>query len=162
MEEKKKQPIEAYICAGLLFALVVVVGVEVVARYIFQSSFSWSNELARFIFIWFTFIGGSYAVVLNAHIVIEALHTLFPEKIRPGLELVGDIVWVIFSIFIAYVGFTYCATLMSGLGNNSAAMDIPIAYIYVSIPIGYLLMAFRMLQILYKKYRKKDCEGVKS
>ena len=155
MEEKKKQPFEAYICAALLFALVLVIGAEVIARYVFKSSFSWSNELSRFIFIWLVFIGSSYAVVNDNHIVIEALHNLFPAKARSFLELAGDLVWIVFSIFIAYIGFSYCGTLMSGLGNNSAAMDIPIAYIYVSIPIGYLLMAVRILQRLIKKHVKK-------
>lgn len=155
MDKKKKEPFEAYICAALLFMLVLVIGAEVIARYIFKSSFSWSNELSRFIFIWLVFVGSSYAVVNDSHIVIEALHNLFPAKVRSYLELAGDLVWVAFSIFIGYVGFAYCGTLMSGLGNNSAAMDIPIAYIYVSIPIGYLLMAFRILQHLIKKYFKK-------
>ena len=153
--KKKKTPIEGYICFVLLLALVAVVGVEVVARYVFRSSFAWSNELARFIFIWFIFIGGSYAVVEDSHIAIEALYNLFPVKARPYLATAGDILWIVFSLFIAYVGFKYSYTLISGIGNKSAALGIPIAVIYVAIPIGYLMMAGRVLQKLIKQRKKK-------
>ncbi|OLO36341.1 hypothetical protein BTR23_15845 [Alkalihalophilus pseudofirmus] len=154
--EQKKIPIEGYVCFLLLFAITIIMGMEVVARYVFSNSFRWSGELARYLFIWFIFVGSSYALIEKTHIRIEALKMAFPVKVRPYLELTGNVLWFIFSIFIAYIGFKYSINMLSGTGNISTAMRIPLGIIYISIPIGYTLMALRLLQQGYRDFKNDN------
>ncbi|MBM4763837.1 TRAP transporter small permease [Bacillus sp. B15-48] len=148
----RKVPIEGYVCFILLMAISIVMGMEIVARYVFSNSFRWAGELSRYLFIWFTFVGASYAIIENSHIKIEALKMAFPEKVRPYLEMVGNILWFLFSVFIAYIGFKYSINLL-GSNNTSTAMQIPIGIVYISIPIGYTLMAFRLLWLAIKEFK---------
>jgi len=69
-----------------LWAIVVIMGAQVIMRYIFSSSISWSEELSRYFFIWFTFLGISFAVKNNSHIRIDIIETTFPKMKKP-LEL---------------------------------------------------------------------------
>ncbi|WP_066304047.1 TRAP transporter small permease [Bacillus sp. FJAT-29814] len=151
-QKQKKIPIEGFICFLLLLFITLVMGMEVVARYIFNHSLRWSGELARYLFIWFIFISSSYAIIEKTHIRIESLQRVFPKVTRPYLEFIGNIFWFIFSIFIAYVGFTYSFEMIES-GNISTAMRIPVGFIYISIPIGYTLMALRLITDGYKVFR---------
>ncbi|WP_216828662.1 TRAP transporter small permease [Alkalihalobacterium elongatum] len=159
--ERKKIPIEGYVCFLLLLAITIIMGLEVVARYVFSNSFRWSGELSRYLFIWFIFIGASYAIIEKTHIRIESIKMAFPVKVRPYLELLGNILWFAFSIFVAYIGFKYSVNMLSGKGNISTAMRIPLGIIYISIPIGYTLMAFRLLQQAYKDFKSNNLVNAK-
>lgn len=140
-----KKSIEAYICVGLLAATLGLIVLEVFARYIFGSSISWSEELARYLFIWFTFISAGLAVKHNAHIFIDPLSSLVPRKVRPYSFLIGKCLWLIFSIFVVYLGLEYSIYTFS-TNSQSAAMGIPMGLVFLGIPIGYLFMAIRLMQ----------------
>ncbi|MBU8906258.1 TRAP transporter small permease [Desertibacillus haloalkaliphilus] len=159
-DDKKKIPIEGYACFLLLLTITLVMGLEVIARYLFNNSFRWAGELARYLFIWFIFLGASYAIVEKTHIKIESLKMMFPKKVRPYLELTGNVIWFLFSLFVAYIGFNYSFSMMSGSGNSSSAMNLPLWIIYIAIPIGYALMAVRLLQQGYKEFKRKNSEHI--
>lgn len=143
---KKKTPIEGYICFILLAIISLVMGMEIVARFIFNNSFRFASELSRYLFIWFIFIGTSYAIIEKTHIRIEAFIFIFPKRIRPFAELLGNVLWFLFSLMIAYIGFQYSIEMIQKGTNLSSAMQLPLGFVYISIPIGYALMAFRLLQ----------------
>ena len=69
-------------------------------RYIFNNSLSWSEELARYLFIWMVYLAIGYAAKQRKHIKIDAALWLFPQRIRPYICIVGDIVVLLFSAFI--------------------------------------------------------------
>ena len=86
--------IELYICVFLMSFMTLLVFVQVVMRYVFNNSLSWSEELARYTFIWLIYIGISYGCKLRKHIKIDAALYLFPKKVRPYVVLLGDILSV--------------------------------------------------------------------
>jgi TRAP-type C4-dicarboxylate transport system permease small subunit len=63
-----KDNFEEIICGLLLGIMLLILTYQVVLRFIFNSSNAWSEELARYLFIWFIFIGASYAAQKTAHI----------------------------------------------------------------------------------------------
>ncbi|MFC2948039.1 TRAP transporter small permease [Virgibacillus sediminis] len=153
MKVWKKTPIEGYICFVLLSLITIVMGMEIVARYIFNDSFRIASELSRYLFIWFIFISSSYAIVEKTHIRIEAFILVWPKKIRPHLKFLGNLLWFLFSLFIAFMGFQYSIGMLQDSTNLSSAMRIPVGVIYLSIPIGYALMAMRLLQTEYLAFK---------
>lgn len=142
MSDKKRRPIEAYISFSLLLSMTFIMFIGVIFRYVFNSSLSWTEELSRYMFIWFIFISTSYAVIEKAHIKVESLNRLIPEKIRPYTNIIGKIIWFVFSLFVSYLGVTYS---MSMTASVSAAMKIPMSIVYFGIPLGYFLMSIRLL-----------------
>jgi TRAP-type C4-dicarboxylate transport system permease small subunit len=142
--------IELYLCVFLMSAMTLLIFVQVVMRYVFNNSLSWSEELARYIFIWLIYIGISYGCKLRKHIKIDAALYLFPKKVRPYVILLGDILFLVFAIYIVRTGYTYSMDQIK-YGTRSAALKIPFQYIYMSTVVGFGLAAIRQIQtIIYR------------
>lgn len=60
--------LEMSICVALISVIAVVLGLQVFMRYVMQNSLSWSEELARYLFIWLIYIGISYGAKIMRHI----------------------------------------------------------------------------------------------
>ena len=78
---------EEYFCVWSLAIMTVLVFIQVIMRYVFQNSLSWSEELARYIFLWLSWIGASYAVKERSHFRVEMFADLFKGKARKVFEL---------------------------------------------------------------------------
>jgi TRAP-type C4-dicarboxylate transport system permease small subunit len=137
----------------LLSVSVVVIFMQVVMRYVFQSSLSWSEELGRYIFIWFTWLGTGYAVRRRRHLRIEIMSDLFGERGRLVLEILAMIVWCAFSVFLVDKGFVITAMVWRR-GQLTAAMEIPTALAYAAIPVGSALMALRLVDEIIRSVRR--------
>ena len=61
--------------AVLLAAIALIVALEVVSRYILNVSLAWSEEIARHLFIWASFLGAGVALKRGAHIGVDSLVT---------------------------------------------------------------------------------------
>lgn len=151
--KKEREPFEAYVCVILFSLLVIVLSMEVVARYIFSNSFRWSEELARYLFIWLIFISASYAVVKKAHIHIESLLVLLPKKVKPYAMLLGKFVWLAFTVFVVYIGTQQTLTVLNS-SQISPGLQIPLYIVYLAIPVGYLLMSIRIIQQLIEDVKE--------
>ncbi|WP_342513816.1 TRAP transporter small permease [Sporosarcina sp. FSL K6-1522] len=160
-EEKVKYTIEGLFCVLLLVVMTVLMFTEVVARYVFASSFIWIEELTRYLFIWLTFISAAYVTATQSHIKVDAALSVFPKKLHLAIKRAGLLIWLVFSIVITYVGFNYSLTMLS-VGGNSPSLGIAKGLIYLGIPIGYLLMSIRLVLNLYKDItnpKMKDMEA---
>lgn len=142
--------IELYICVFLMSFMTLLVFVQVIMRYVFNNSLSWSEELARYTFIWLIYIGISYGCKLRKHIKIDAALYLFPKKVRPYVVLLGDILFIAFAVYITYTGFFYSMEQIQ-FDMRSAALKIPYQYIYMSTVVGFGLATIREIQtIIYR------------
>ncbi|MEI3607655.1 TRAP transporter small permease [Pseudogracilibacillus sp. SE30717A] len=155
MSDKKRRPIEGYMCFGLLLTMTFVMFIGVIFRYVFNASLSWSEELSRYLFIWFIFISTSYAVTERAHIRVEALNGLVPKKIRPYINIIGRIIWFAFSLFVTYLGVTYALSMTTSV---SAAMKLPMSLVYFGIPLGYFLMSLRLFFQIIESIKNPEIE----
>ena len=95
---------EEYFCVWTLAIMTIVVFVQVVMRYVFANSLSWSEELARFIFLWFSWVGASYAVRERSHFRVEMLVDLFKGASRIWIEYLVLLIWFAFSFFLTWYG----------------------------------------------------------
>lgn len=142
--------VELYLCVFLMSFMTLLIFVQVVMRYVFNNSLSWSEELARYVFIWLIYIGISYGCKLRKHIKIDAALYLFPKKAQPYVVLVGDILFIAFALYIAYTGLFYSIYQIQ-YNMRSPALKIPYQYIYMSTVVGFGLVAIRQLQtIVYR------------
>lgn len=155
MSDKKRRPIEGYMSFVLLLTMTFVMFIGVIFRYVFNASLSWSEELSRYLFIWFIFISTSYAVTERAHIRVEALNKIIPKKIRPYMNIVGRIIWFAFSLFVTYLGVSYAMSMTTSV---SAAMKLPMTLVYFGIPIGYFLMSIRLFVQIIQSIKNPELE----
>lgn len=147
--------LEEYILVYSMMFSVALVFLQVIMRYVFSSSLSWSEELARYLFLWQIWLGASYAVKERKHLRIEAVQSMIKSasgKIR--FELVALFLWLVFSIFMVYKGGELVKLLFIR-GQVSPAMRVPMAYAYASVPVGCLLMSIRLIaeiMTMFKEY----------
>lgn len=139
---------EEYFCMGLLAFMTILIFIQVVMRYVFQNSLSWSEELARFCFIWLSWVGASYCVKIDAHLSVTALVTKLPAKLTPFVNLFMYTCWGIFAGFLAVQGLTLIKMILD-TNQTSPALLIPMWIPVASVPIGSGLMAIRIIGKIY-------------
>jgi TRAP-type C4-dicarboxylate transport system permease small subunit len=127
----------------VLVALTIVVTfVQVVFRYGLDSSLSWSEELARYLFVWIIFIGTSVATRRKKHIFVEVLVALMPCTLRVWANLLSVAASVVFFSVFAYVGWLL---MLNAWQQYSTALDIRIAWVYATAPIGAALSVLHLI-----------------
>ena len=118
--------LEETICIILMSVMTIIIFIQVIMRYVMHNSLSWSEELARYCFVWLIYIGVAYGCKLMKHIKIDAALKLFPEKVRPYITIVGELLVLAFAAYIVVTGveLTYKQWLF---GKVSPALGSSIA-----------------------------------
>lgn len=118
--------LEETICIILMSVMTIIIFIQVIMRYVMHNSLSWSEELARYCFVWLIYIGVAYGCKLMKHIKIDAALKLFPEKVRPYITIVGELLVLAFAAYIVVTGveLTYKQWLF---GKVSPLGEVPLA-----------------------------------
>lgn len=148
------------IVSGLL-SVTFVLFINVVLRYIFKAGIVWAEEYARYAIIWIVMAGSGAAVRENMHMSITALIDVTKGKtFHFAINMFVLAVSLVFSVFLIYTGIRLTSSMIT---NNqlSPALEIPLWWIYISIPIGGALMTVRYIQSFFKQLAdfKSDKQG---
>lgn len=138
----------------LLSFLVIVVFLQVVSRTV-GVPLPWTEEAARFTFIWLIFIGGIITVARGMNITFDLVLDSLPDRIWKPVFIFVNIVSVIFLIVVMYTGFQLA---MQTMNQHSSVLRIPMGFLYGAIPIGCLGMLIVQIDSFFKLYRKRDEE----
>jgi TRAP-type C4-dicarboxylate transport system permease small subunit len=152
---------EITICITLMSFMTLLLFVQVIMRRVFSQSLYWSEELARYVFIWLIYFGISYGTKIIKHIRIEAFLGIFPQKIRPYIVILGDLLFLVFAVFIIFTSFDLIQKQLM-LKQESPAIHMPMAVVYAAPFVGFTLTAIRQIQtILFriKELRKEAAHG---
>ena len=124
----------------------------VATRYVFADQSSWTDELARFMLIWVSIVGATYISGKNAHITIDLLPKSMSEKSKLKLEIIASCIILLFVALVFVIGGLRYVYISFHLGQKSAALEIPMGYVYLVLPIcGIIIMYFKMMAILQSK-----------
>ncbi len=145
--------IESHICRTLLALFVLLLFGQILAREVFEHSFSWSEELATYMFVWFVYFGASYAAKLSAHNRVTFQFKHFSKKAVNVIEGVADLFWLAFNLYFVYLSTDFVLFKMNVFWK-SQTLGIPMKYIYLILPIAFTLMSIRIVQVNYYKLVK--------
>ncbi|MDR1827758.1 MAG: TRAP transporter small permease [Methylobacteriaceae bacterium] len=139
-------------CSGLMLAMVTLIFAQVIARYVFTNSLTWSEELGRFIFVWMSFIGMAVAFRADRHVALDLLlRHLGPAKQRL-LNTFNNLCILVFALAVAWSGFKLMAMAMR---QFSPAMKVSMADVYIIMPIGGLLLAYFVILKLIEAVKSR-------
>ena len=141
---------ESYFCQILLVFFVAVIFMQIVLRAINQS-LPWTEEIARFAFIWFILFGACYATRLCALNRVTVQFMKAPEWVTNSFLFVGDVLWLIFALIMAWYGYLAVADLQE-FPYFTPALDWDLGYVYLVFPLSFSLMAIRIIQVNVMKY----------
>lgn len=129
--------------------LIVIMGVmvfnvtwQVLSRYVFQSPSSYTDELSRYLLVWLGMLGAAYVAGKNEHLAID----IYPQKLngvaKRRLMVFIHLVIVAFVLPVMILGGGNLVYITYILQQKSATLGLPLAYVYVIIPISGLLVLF--------------------
>ena len=139
--------IENTLVSGLILVATLVAIAQVIARYVFNNSLYWSEEVVLYAFITMSFLTMGMGVRYASHISVEAIYAFVPEKMVRPLQIGAACLGLIFAGVVLWYGSKLVINT-SRMGQLSPALRIPVGYIYMVIPFSAGLMIARYLLVL--------------
>lgn len=140
--------VEKVISSVSLAMMTAITAIQVFNRYVLQNSLDWSEELARYLFIWAVYVGCSYATHMDRHLEVTILRTIFHGKFARPITVLASICTLVFCIFATILGVKFIMFLAS-TGQKTPALEIQAYWVYLCIPVGMGFMALRTLERLW-------------
>jgi len=133
-----------------LYALIVItIFVEVFRRFVLSYSSIWAEEIARYAFIYVSWIGASAAIKERAHIRIDVILPFVGERIRGVLMILGDVVTIVLAIVAFWWSLETVLTSIK-FGSVTHGLRISLAWFLAAVPLGFAMMLFRLIQSIVR------------
>lgn len=144
--------LEETILIILLICMVLVMGMQILARYCLNTSLSWSEELTQYMFVWSVFISISYCVKKRISIKIEQFLSILPARGQAGLRLLRHTLVLAFCIVMLPFSVTYVQQSIDSHAT-SAALHLPMYFIQSAPLVGFILLTVRVFQAWLREAR---------
>ena len=149
--------LEEWMLILLECAIVLVMLLQIVRRYVFNASLTWSEEFCRYCFIWFMFIGYSYSIYEKIDLRMDAVLNILPEKMRTFVVRFGLMFCFALTVLLFGNSFKAVAYVMK-TGERSTGMHLPMSVVYASMIVGFGMAVIRYIQRIIEEFRGKGGE----
>jgi len=142
---------EDWITLAVFWILAVVVFYQVFTRYVLNDAAGWTEEIARYLLIAVTFLGGAMAVRRSTHIQVDFVYRFLPRAAGRVMATFVD------AVRIGFFGYAVWLTwlLIDRIGaQRMAVIELPIGLVFGAMLIGFALMFGRSLQVAWKHWRQ--------
>lgn len=145
--------LEEAVMVALLIIMAITMGCQVCARYVFNYSISWTEELTRYLFVWSGFISISLSIEKAIAIRLDHITMNMKPKVKSTIFIID---YLIELIFFAYLIPTACRSMYKVwlTGRLSTALGMPMVILYAAPVIGFLLAEIRLIQKIYFECKK--------
>jgi len=131
-----------YLGFVLMAVMTVVIVLQVFYRYVLDSSLSWSEELARYLFIWIVMLGASVGVKEKFHVAVTLIRNRVPKVLQQILDVVFDILLGVVALAMISYGYDLAKSVAIQL---SPATRISMYWVYLSVPVSGVLIIIHLL-----------------
>lgn len=136
---------------NIMALMVINVLWQVFTRYLTGSPSSFTDELSRYLMIWLGILGAAYVSGKNMHVAIDYLPSKLKEKPRKRLATFVHIIVLLFALFALVIGGIRLVYISFTLGQTTPALGMPLAVVYLVLPLSGLLIVYYKLADLLKK-----------
>ncbi|MEQ8337020.1 MAG: TRAP transporter small permease [Cyclobacteriaceae bacterium] len=147
--------LEAFL-AFLMGFMILNVLWQVFSRYVMGAPSSFTEELARYLLIWIGLLGAAYASGKGLHLAMSLFHDKLSDKAKVRLEIILEVLIIIFSFSFLIVGGIRLVYLTFYLGQISAALEMPLGFVYLIIPISGVFFIFYSIDNIRIKRSEKS------
>lgn len=137
--------LETVLLVAALAASVMFLVADIVLRVVANIALPWAAEATRYAIVWLVFVGGSRAALLGAHITIDALPEFLPTRAALAVTRAGLAVSSLSCALLAWYGVGLVGKMMV-FRQLSPSLEIPMWWVYLALPIGFVLMTIRFAQ----------------
>ena len=149
------------ILQAILLLMCVALALQVLFRYLFNSPLVWSEELARYLFVWITFLGAGYGVKHHLHVEMSILFNKFPLGVKKIVQLVINL-----AVLLSYAYIMPGAVSFMKIQHPIMAttLNIPLSFLFAAAPVGcgllILFLVFDSVEIFANPDRFKENEHI--
>ncbi|MCX7788542.1 MAG: TRAP transporter small permease [Spirochaetes bacterium] len=134
----------------LIFSVVLL---QVFMRYVLGSPLVWSEELARYLFIWVSYLGWVYASRGGTHIQISAFFESLPPLIRRWIWIAHQILILVFAVVLGWLGYRM---VLKNLDVPTVTLFFTYSVVYLAVPISSLMIVFQTIYDLIHPRKKGE------
>jgi TRAP-type transport system small permease protein len=132
--------LERFLISTLMAVITILTLAQVIWRYVLELPLQWSEEIARYCFVWVTFLGAAALMRLrDGHPAIDALYLSVGAKAQRVMDIASRTVVIVGTLAIAVGGFRMVQLQWNQL---SPSVEVPMAWIYMSMFLGPLIGVF--------------------
>lgn len=143
---KFEENLAALFMGGLLFTLFL----QVFTRYVLNDPLSWTEEAARYIYVYIVFLGASAAISDRSHVGIDYFAKALPVRAQWIVSLLVNLAILFVLAQLLYWGWR---AAMRQWNMPLVVLDVPYTWVYIVIPVTAVLMTIRTLVIMGEDYR---------
>ena len=137
-----KQPLEFSLCT-ILVGIVGVTFIQVLFRYIFKLSLAWSEELARYLFLWLAALASAYAFKTRSHFALRFLVDRFGKRLQKMINTLVTLVVALFLMIFVWKAMEFTISMAKQVApSTQMSMAVP----YSSTVVGGILMLYYVLR----------------
>lgn len=120
-------------------AMLLLAIAQILFRYVFNFSVPWTEEVARWLFVWMIFLGSSLMLKEHGHLKITMIRDILPPPVQKVVDLIMSVLGLVFIIGI----FFGSLQMISSVQNvNAGSFSLSVKYLYLVLPISMSLMTF--------------------
>jgi TRAP-type C4-dicarboxylate transport system permease small subunit len=138
-------------CLAFMSVGFVITFFHIIGRYILKAPIFFSEELARYCFIWSCMLGASVVNRKDEHTSVNFFTTLLSKRAQARLYIGREVAILILLVALIYYGVTLSFKMRT---VYSAAMEISWSLIYMALPVGSLLLIISTLRLIGAKARE--------
>jgi TRAP-type C4-dicarboxylate transport system permease small subunit len=121
-----------------LVAFIVLALLQIITRYVMNAPLQWTEEVAVFVLIWMTYIGGWVLLRKNAHVRLEIVESLLPPSAVRIVDLFWNLIILGILCVLIYAGIKFLPIVQS---DKTPALQVSYAYVFAIIPLSCAVMA---------------------
>ena len=142
---------------ALFIVLIIACVLQVFFRFVLNNSLTWTEELARYCFVWMHMIGASLLIETRGHATVTVVLDLLHGTVRKIVDILIELIIFFNGSVMLYAGLKLA---VSTRNNLSTAMSVPMWVINSSVAVGGILLMFQaFVQIAVILLKKKEEEG---
>ena len=128
----------------LLIGLTLLLGASIAMRYFLGQPISWSNAVARYVYIYIVLIGSAISYMLDGHATIESFYSMMPRGFKMAFDLAHYLIVMGLSVILIVKGVKYTIDMW---GVHSPVLSFfPIGMVYLAVPICFVIIFLYLLR----------------
>ncbi|WP_190941374.1 TRAP transporter small permease [Paracoccus yeei] len=144
--------LEGLILFCTLLALIVMLAMQVLFRFVLQAPLAFTEEAGRLLFAWLIFVGAARALYVSQHFMVDIVYNHVPAPLQKLFGYVSDAASIGLAIVLAYAGFRM---VLRG-GQILPVLGIPAWVQTAALPVGMTLLAFHALCFVLRRQHVGD------
>lgn len=151
--------IEEYISSVLLGAMVLLIFLQIIFRFVLNLPLRWTEETARYAMILLIYLSACSGVKKEKHIRIEAIHNALPQKAALVYWVISNIIWMLFNLVMIVYGINMAGYIYS-TGQVSPVLHLPMGILYMVIPVCFTIMEIRIVQLVVARIKEETTKRI--